>query len=134
MIPLKVVRITTRVSAEQAENSQLVRKTSQILNPCPPWLKSLRPAESIWPPIFIDHRRRSVNIESLVALRMFANRYFSVRVRIGVEVWLADKRFPVDWVKSKIKGGNEQPLKVPFGLRLFLILTRRLNISSQTDF
>lgn len=93
-------------SKKRPDASWGIRK-SHIPNPRPGWIKLLpnNPYDLPFPSIVVEI---AVNNESPAVLQAFAQRYFaastSVRLYIGVKIWLAGKRFWVGWGERRANG------------------------------
>jgi len=88
---------------KRPDTSFQIRKT-QIPDPHPPWMKFL-PDRLPYPNIVIEV---AVNNESPAKLMLYAHRYFSgmssIRVWIGVKIWLKEKKFWVGWAELSPAG------------------------------
>jgi Uma2 family endonuclease len=93
-------------SKKRPDASWRIRK-SHIPNPRPTWIKLLpnNPYNLPFPSIIVEV---VVNNESLAILEAFAQQYFaastSVRVYVGVKIWLVEKRFWVGWGERRPNG------------------------------
>lgn len=93
-------------SKKRPDASWRIRK-SHIPNPRPAWIKLLpnNPYNLPFPSIVVEV---AVNNESPAILQAFAQRYFaastSVRLYVGVKIWLAGKRFWVGWGERRPNG------------------------------
>ena len=93
-------------SKKRPDASWRIRK-SHIPNPRPAWIKLLpnNPYNLPFPSIVVEV---AVNNESPTILQAFAQRYFaastSVRLYVGVKIWLAEKRFWVGWGERRPNG------------------------------
>jgi hypothetical protein len=93
-------------SKKRPDASWRIRK-SHIPNPRPAWIKLL-PNDPYNLPFRSIVVEVAVNNESPAILQAFAQRYFaastSVRLYVGVKIWLAEKRFWVGWGERRPNG------------------------------
>ena len=93
-------------SLKRRDTSFRIRK-SEIPNPRPLWLKLLPndPFELPFPSIVVEI---AVNNESPSILQDFAQKYFadttSIRLWVGVKIWMAEKKFWVGWGERRPGG------------------------------